>query len=68
MGTVQVFQFWGCNAGGVSKNFGRRKARESAVLLGFRGFLGLNFQNSFLAFLGQNRVKRAFLTQTFAKV
>jgi len=51
----------------VSKNFGRGKARKSAVLLGFHGFLALNFQNNFLGVFGVKMRKKALFGPNFCK-
>lgn len=51
----------------MSKNSGRGRARKSAVLLGFRGFLTLNFQNSFLGVLGAKSGQKAHFGSNFCK-
>lgn len=51
----------------MSKNFGQGKARKGAVLLGFRGFLTLNFQNSFLGVFGAKMGKKALFGPNFCK-
>lgn len=51
----------------MSKKFRRRKARKSAVLLGFCGFLGLNFQNSFFSVFGAKSGKKGVFDPNFCK-
>lgn len=51
----------------MSKNSGRGRARKSAVLLGFRGFLTLNFQNSFLGVFGAKSGKKGIFDPNFCK-
>lgn len=51
----------------MSKNSERRKVRESAVLLGFRRFLTMNFQNSFLGVFGAKSGKKGIFDPNFCK-
>lgn len=51
----------------MSEKFGRGKARKSAVLLGFRGLLGLIFQNSFLVVFEAKLGKKGVLGPNFCK-
>ena len=66
-GAVPFLLLRRCNVYWVSKNIGWRKARKSAVLLGFCGFLTLNYLNSFLGVLGAKMRKKALLGPNFCK-
>jgi len=51
----------------VSKKFRRKKARKSAVLLGFCGFLAFDFQNSFFGVFGAKSGKKGVFGPNFCK-
>ena len=51
----------------MSKNFDGKRTRKGAVVLGFRGFLTLNFQNSFLGVFGAKMGKKALFGPNFCK-